>query len=81
VIVLHELPGLITECLELGLILSERVPAQVHLPLLFGEPEPKKLGQAVDTPILISGTRPTRLSGARHQRSNRLAAMSVPTIM
>jgi dienelactone hydrolase len=29
---------MIEECLDLGLILSEKVPARVHLPLLFGEP-------------------------------------------
>jgi dienelactone hydrolase len=38
VVVLHELPGMVEECLDLGLILSEKVPARVHLPLLFGEP-------------------------------------------
>jgi dienelactone hydrolase len=36
VIVLHELPGMMTECLDLGLILAERF--RVHLPLLFGQP-------------------------------------------
>jgi dienelactone hydrolase len=36
VIVLHELPGMMPECLDLGLILSERF--RVHLPLLFGQP-------------------------------------------
>jgi dienelactone hydrolase len=47
-VLLHELPGLIAECLDLGLILSERVPARVHLPLLFGDPEPGALGQAAN---------------------------------
>lgn len=36
VIVLHELPGMVEECLDLGLILSKHF--RVHLPLLFGEP-------------------------------------------
>ena len=36
VIVLHELPGMMPECLDLGLILSARF--RVHLPLLFGQP-------------------------------------------
>ena len=36
VIVLHELPGMGEECLDLGLILSKHF--RVHLPLLFGEP-------------------------------------------
>jgi dienelactone hydrolase len=36
VVVLHELPGLIEQCLDLGLILAERF--RVHLPLLFGQP-------------------------------------------
>jgi dienelactone hydrolase len=36
VVVLHELPGMMEECLDLGLILAERF--RVHLPLLFGEP-------------------------------------------
>ena len=36
VVVLHELPGMMPECLDLGLILAERF--RVHLPLLFGEP-------------------------------------------
>jgi dienelactone hydrolase len=36
VIVIHELPGMVAECLDLGLILAERF--RVHLPLLFGEP-------------------------------------------
>jgi dienelactone hydrolase len=35
VIVLHELPGMMEACLDLGLILAERF--RVHLPLLFGE--------------------------------------------
>jgi dienelactone hydrolase len=35
VIVLHELPGMMDACLDLGLILAERF--RVHLPLLFGE--------------------------------------------
>jgi dienelactone hydrolase len=48
VVILHELPGLIEECLELGLILSKRVPARVHLPLLFGDPAPSKLGQTAN---------------------------------
>jgi dienelactone hydrolase len=49
VLVLHELPGLIMECLDLGLILSERVPARVHLPLLFGEPEPGFMGKTANS--------------------------------
>jgi dienelactone hydrolase len=48
IVVLHELPGLIRECLDLGLILSERVPARVHLPLLFGDPEPGAFGQTAN---------------------------------
>jgi dienelactone hydrolase len=36
VVVLHELPGMVEECLDLGLILAERF--RVHLPLLFGRP-------------------------------------------
>jgi dienelactone hydrolase len=36
VVVLHELPGMIEQCLDLGLILGERF--RVHLPLLLGEP-------------------------------------------
>jgi dienelactone hydrolase len=36
VVVLHELPGMMPECLDLGLILAERF--RVHLPLLFGQP-------------------------------------------
>lgn len=36
VVVLHELPGMVPECLDLGLILAERFRA--HLPLLFGKP-------------------------------------------
>jgi dienelactone hydrolase len=36
VVVLHELPGMMPECIDLGLILAERF--RVHLPLLFGEP-------------------------------------------
>ena len=36
VVVLHELPGMVEECLDLGLILSKHF--RVHLPLLFGEP-------------------------------------------
>jgi dienelactone hydrolase len=36
VIVLHELPGMMGECLDLGLIVAERF--RVHLPLLFGQP-------------------------------------------
>jgi dienelactone hydrolase len=36
VVVLHELPGMVEECLDLGLILSEHF--RVHLPLLFGKP-------------------------------------------
>lgn len=36
VVVLHELPGMVEECLDLGLILSKQF--RVHLPLLFGEP-------------------------------------------
>ena len=45
IVVLHELPGLIQECLDLGFILSERVPARVHLPLLFGNAKPGLLGR------------------------------------
>jgi dienelactone hydrolase len=48
VVVLHELPGLIEQCLGLGLILSEMVPARVHLPLLFGDPAPGSLGQTAN---------------------------------
>jgi len=48
VVVLHELPGLIRECLDLGVILSERVPARVHLPLLFGDPQPGFFGKAAN---------------------------------
>jgi dienelactone hydrolase len=48
VIVLHELPGLIEECLDLGLILSKKVPARVHLPLLFGEPQPGFFGRTAN---------------------------------
>lgn len=36
VVVLHELPGMMPECIDLGLILAERF--RVHLPLLFGQP-------------------------------------------
>ena len=36
VVVLHELPGMVEECLDLGLILSQHF--RVHLPLLFGQP-------------------------------------------
>ena len=36
VVVLHELPGMMDECLDLGLILAQRF--RVHLPLLFGRP-------------------------------------------
>jgi dienelactone hydrolase len=36
VVVLHELPGMVEECLDLGLILSKHF--RVHLPLLFGKP-------------------------------------------
>jgi len=36
VIVLHELPGMVDECLDLGLILAEHF--RVHLPLMFGKP-------------------------------------------
>jgi dienelactone hydrolase len=36
VVILHELPGMIEQCLDLGLILAERF--RVHLPLLLGEP-------------------------------------------
>jgi dienelactone hydrolase len=36
VVVLHELPGMMPECIDLGLILAERF--RVHLPLLFGVP-------------------------------------------
>jgi dienelactone hydrolase len=48
VVILHELTGLIEECLELGLILSERVPARVHLPLLFGDAAPGLMGKAAN---------------------------------
>jgi dienelactone hydrolase len=48
VVVLHELPGLTQECLEFGLIISEKVPARVHLPLLFGDPEPNLFGKAAN---------------------------------
>jgi hypothetical protein len=48
VVVLHELPGLIQECLDLGVILSERVPARVHMPLLFGNPQPRFFGRAAN---------------------------------
>jgi dienelactone hydrolase len=48
IVVLHELPGLIEQCLDLGLILSEMVPACVHLPLLFGDPAPGALGQTAN---------------------------------
>ena len=48
VVILHELTGLIEECLDLGVILSKRVPARVHLPLLFGDPAPGKLGQTAN---------------------------------
>jgi dienelactone hydrolase len=36
VVVLHELPGMMPECLDLGLVLAARF--RVHLPLLFGQP-------------------------------------------
>jgi dienelactone hydrolase len=36
VLVLHELPGMMPECIDLGLILAQRF--RVHLPLLFGKP-------------------------------------------
>ena len=48
IVILHELPGLIEQCLDLGLIVSEAVPARVHLPLLFGGPEPGRLGRAAN---------------------------------
>jgi dienelactone hydrolase len=48
IVVLHELPGLIEQCLDLGLVLSERVPARVHLPLLFGDPNPGAIGQTAN---------------------------------
>jgi len=48
VVVLHEAPGLIRECLDLGVILSEKVPARVHLPLLFGDPRPGFYGRQVN---------------------------------
>jgi hypothetical protein len=36
VVVLHELPGMMPECIDLGLILAQRF--RVHLPPLFGKP-------------------------------------------
>jgi dienelactone hydrolase len=36
VVLLHELPGMVEECLDLGLILGRQF--RVHLPLLFGRP-------------------------------------------
>ena len=55
IVVLHELPGLIEQCLGLGLILSEMVPARVHLPLLFGDPAPGAFGRIANLPrICIS---------------------------
>jgi hypothetical protein len=48
VIILHEMPGLIQECLDLGVILSDKVPARVHLPLLFGTPKPGFLGRGAN---------------------------------
>jgi hypothetical protein len=48
VVVLHELPGLTRDCLDLGVILSERIPARVHLPLLFGDPQPGLFGRAAN---------------------------------
>jgi dienelactone hydrolase len=36
VVLLHELPGMMPECIDLGLILARRF--HVYLPLLFGEP-------------------------------------------
>lgn len=46
VVVLHELPGMVEECLDLGLILSKHF--RVHLPLLFGEPgKSSMLGNAL----------------------------------
>ena len=36
VVVLHELPGMVEECLDLGLILAKQF--RVHLPVLFGRP-------------------------------------------
>lgn len=43
VIVLHELPGMMPECLDLGLILAERF--RVHLPLLLGRPGEFAMGR------------------------------------
>jgi len=48
VLVLHELPGMTEQCLDLGLILAEKIPARVHLPLLFGSPGPTMLGKAAN---------------------------------
>ena len=45
VIVLHELPGMVEQCLDLGLILAERF--RVHLPLLFGEPGEFAMGKNI----------------------------------
>jgi dienelactone hydrolase len=48
VLVLHELPGLTTQALALGLLMAEKIPARVHLPLLFGTPEPSIMGRAAN---------------------------------
>jgi dienelactone hydrolase len=48
VIVMHELPGLTKECLDLGVLLSKELPARVHLPLLFGNPQPGFLGKTAN---------------------------------
>jgi dienelactone hydrolase len=49
IVVLHELPGLSRECLDLGVILAKRVRARVHLPLLFGQPIPGFFGKCANT--------------------------------
>src|SRR5262245_33473204 len=48
IIVLHELPGLTRECFDLGALLSDGVPARLHLPLLFGAPQPGFCGRQVN---------------------------------
>lgn len=48
ILVLHELPGLTEEVLWLGLLLAQKVPARVHLPLLFGRPAPSRLDRAAN---------------------------------
>ena len=48
VLILHELPGLAEQTLRLGLEFARKIPARVHLPLLFGRPEPNGLNRVAN---------------------------------